>query len=402
MATQPPKLPCCRRKFNPSPPPILPNELITDILSRLTVKYLMQMKCVSKSWNILISDPIFINIHLNRSELNPQFSLIYSHNNDHSFVPFPVSLLWENGSINIPQDPSYQLNNKNCNEIVGSCNGLVCLAGYSLNEITRCKNIWLRFWNPATRAISDKLGYFFYYDKYRFESCEFTFGYDNSTETYKVMALRSGLDRTLSKTDVKVFSLGDNVWRTIQGFSAIPLQLYFSHEYDGVHLGCTINWMAFQKVFDRDDTTEEFVIVSLDLSTETFTRLMPPENYNNDGDHIFPNICVLMDSLCFSYDKETEFFIWRMTKFGDEKSWSQFLKFRYHNVGIDFELGHPHIKLTPFHLSEDGDTLLLANHAQDSAILYNCRNNIAKKTRIIDKICWFSIRDYVESLVPTC
>ncbi|XP_058739590.1 F-box/kelch-repeat protein At3g06240-like [Vicia villosa] len=400
MATQPPKW-YRRRKSNPSPPPILPNELITDILSRFTVKYLMQMKCVSKSWNTLISDPIFIKIHLNRSELNPQFSLISPHNGDHSFVPFPVSLLWENGSINIPHDPSYQLNNKNCNEIVGSCNGLVCLVGYSLNEITRYKKTWLRFWNPATRAISDKLGSFFYYDRYRFESCEFTFGYDNSTETYKVMALRSVLDRTLSKTDVKVFSLGDNVWRTIQGFSAIPLQLYFSREYAGVHLGCTINWMAVQKVFGRDDTVEQFVIISFHLSKETFTQLMPPEKFDNVSG-ISPNICVLMDSLFFSYDKKTEFFIWQMTKFGDEKSWSQFLKFSYHDVEIDYGLGHPRIKLTPLHLSKDGDTLLLANDQQDSAILYNRRNNRAKKTIINNKICWFSIREYVESLVPTC
>ncbi|XP_058741540.1 uncharacterized protein LOC131613920 [Vicia villosa] len=160
--------------------------------------------------------------------------------------------------------------------------------------------------------------------------------------------------------------------------------------------------MAFQSVYDRDDILEEFVIISLDLSTETFTQLMPPKNYNNVMSIIkFPNICVLMDSLCFSYDKETEFFIWQMTKFGDEKSWSQFLKFSYHNVGIDYELGHPRIKLTPLHLSEDGDTLLLANGQQDSAILYDWKNNRAKKTRINNKICWFSIRDYVESLVPT-
>ncbi|XP_058787631.1 F-box protein At3g17710-like [Vicia villosa] len=194
---------CRRRKSNPSPPAILPNELITDILSRLGVKYLKQMKCVSKSWNTLISDPIFIKMHLNRSSLNPQFSLIAANNNDHSFVRFPVNQLWENRRINIPHDPYYQLNDKNCNEIVGSCNGLVCLVGYSLNEITRYKKFWLRFWNPATRAISDELGSFFYYDRYRFEYCKFTFGYHNSTQTYKVVSLRSVTDRTISKTNVK-------------------------------------------------------------------------------------------------------------------------------------------------------------------------------------------------------
>ncbi|KAI5430082.1 hypothetical protein KIW84_034601 [Lathyrus oleraceus] len=319
MVTLPPKLRCRRRKSKPSPLTILSNDLIADILSRLTVKHLMQMKCVSKSWNNLISDPIFIKIHLHRSSLNPQFSLISSHNDDHSFVPFPVTRLWENRRINLPRDPCFQLHNKNCYDVVGSCNGLVCLVGYSLNVITRYKKFWLRFWNPATRAISQKLGFFFYYDRYKYEYYKFMFGYDNSTETYKVVALRSVTNHPLSETDVKVFSLGDNVWRTIHGFPAIPLQLHFGHEYDGVHLSCTINWMAIQDVFGRDDAVEQYVIISLDLSTETFTQLMPPENYDNYGG-ISPNICVLMDSLCFSYDEEAEFFIWRMTKFGDEKS----------------------------------------------------------------------------------
>ncbi|XP_058768572.1 F-box/kelch-repeat protein At3g23880-like [Vicia villosa] len=377
----------------------LPDELITDVLSRLRVKYLMQMKCVCKSWNTLISHHIFIKMHLNRSSLNPQFSLIYSHNDDeYSFVPFPVSLLWENRSSDTPHDPYYQMHDKNCDEIVGSCNGLVCLTGYSLNKITSYKERWLRFWNPATRAISDKVGTF----SYKFRDCKFTFGYDNSTETYKVVMFGSNLD-SWETNIVKVYHLGDNVWRTINGFPAIPLQLEFDHEYDGVHLSCTINWMTFHSVYHGGDIIEEFVIISFDLSSETFTRLIPPENYENDGNIIIsPNICVLMDSLCFSYDKETEFLIWQMTKFGAEKSWSQFLKFSYHNVGVDYELGHPYIKLTPLYLSKDGDTLLLANDPQDSAILYNWRNNIAKKTRINNKICWVSIRDYVESLVPTC
>lgn len=67
------------------------------------------------------------------------------------------------------------------------------------------------------------------------------FGYDNSTETYKVASFRSFTDRPLSEISVKVLSLGDHVWRTIHGFSTIPLQLYSGHEYDGVHLCFTIN-----------------------------------------------------------------------------------------------------------------------------------------------------------------
>ncbi|CAL0334630.1 unnamed protein product [Lupinus luteus] len=47
-----------------APPPFLPFELITEILSRVPVKFLIQFKCVCKSWKTLISNPEFAQKHL--------------------------------------------------------------------------------------------------------------------------------------------------------------------------------------------------------------------------------------------------------------------------------------------------------------------------------------------------
>uniref|UniRef100_M0ZY92 F-box n=1 Tax=Solanum tuberosum TaxID=4113 RepID=M0ZY92_SOLTU len=47
--------------------PTLPQELITAILVRLPVKYLLQFKCVSKNWFALISSPHFVKTHLSFS-----------------------------------------------------------------------------------------------------------------------------------------------------------------------------------------------------------------------------------------------------------------------------------------------------------------------------------------------
>ncbi|KAL5057546.1 hypothetical protein RYX36_029150 [Vicia faba] len=416
MSPQPPKSHRRRQSNTPKTPPTLPEELITDILSRLTVKHLMQMKCVSKSWNTLITDPVFTKMHFSRSALNPFFSLISNNlsarDGDCSFVTVPVNRLLENRYITVPKSPYFRLRDKECRDVVGSCNGLVCLIGYSINEWTKYKRVWFRFWNPATRSISEKLGYFFYYDKNERKSIKFVFGYDNSTDTYKVVMLRSGCESDPeSKVSAKAFSFGGNVWRNIQSFPVVPLQLVMDprenngvvKENDGVYLSGSINWLAYRDDDNlrKDNPVEKYVIVSLDLGTETNTQFLLPEGFEKES-YVGPSVCVLKDSLCFCHDLDlTDFVIWQMMEFGNEKSWTQFLKFSYHSVRMNYEFGLPLLKLMPLHLSENGDTVVLANNRQDRVILYNRRNNRARKTILNTKICWPSLKDYVESLVST-
>jgi hypothetical protein len=121
-----------------------------------------------------------------------------------------------------------------------------------------------------------------------------------------------------------------------------------------------------------------------------------------------------MDCLCFSNDyKRTDLIIWKMEEFGVEESWTQLIKVTsYENLhsirrgSVDLELS----KWLPLHLSDDGDTLILAEKLQDpyrgdrkkewQAVLYNLRDNRAVRTRILERIQWFSAKVYVESLVP--
>ena len=51
----------------------LPHDVVFDILSRLTVKSLMRFRWVSKSWNSIITDPIFITKHLNLNKAKSEF-----------------------------------------------------------------------------------------------------------------------------------------------------------------------------------------------------------------------------------------------------------------------------------------------------------------------------------------
>ncbi|KAF6146034.1 hypothetical protein GIB67_033393 [Kingdonia uniflora] len=55
--------------------PVIPDEIIVEILSRLPVKPLFRFKSVCKIWNCLPSDPKFVNLHLKQSRKAPPISI---------------------------------------------------------------------------------------------------------------------------------------------------------------------------------------------------------------------------------------------------------------------------------------------------------------------------------------
>jgi hypothetical protein len=93
---------------------------------------------------------------------------------------------------------------------------------------------------------------------------------------------------------------------------------------DGVHLNCTVNWLANKSEW-WNDTSGEFVILSFDIGREKYTQLVLPQGYDIGG--AAPSICVLKDSLCLYHDfKKSDLVIWKITEFGNENSWTQFHK----------------------------------------------------------------------------
>jgi len=372
---------------------ILPDEIITELLSFLPVKSLIRMKCVCKSWKIIISDSSFVELHLQRSARNPQLTMVYlPEDTDKAFVsPISLSHLLESPSkpITLTDDPYYLLNDKDCHSVVGSCNGLICLYGYS----DESREMWLRFWNPATRTISDKLGH----SPDVVSSYQMEFGYDNSTSTYKVVYLHKG---------ARVFSLSDNVWRNIESF---PIGYYLNN---GVHLRGSVNWLAihdYMDDYDYDDddggvfyydckyiTIEQFMIVSLDLGTETCKELLLPRGFD-EVPSFEPSLCVLMDCLIFSHlVKKTHLIVWQMMDYGVEESWTQMLKINLQILNKIDEWS----AWVPLHLSENYDTLILENKVEDVTVVYNLRDGSVEKTIITNGECsWIYIKKYVESLV---
>uniref|UniRef100_M1BEN0 Vesicle-associated membrane protein 725 n=1 Tax=Solanum tuberosum TaxID=4113 RepID=M1BEN0_SOLTU len=157
-------------------------------------------------------------------------------------------------------------------EIIGSCNGLICLLLCDTNKIS--------LWNPSTRVSRDlpSLTCNFHNDCPIFNG----FGYDSINDTYKVV--RGTLDGI-----VDVFSTSGERWRRIQGFKDISI---FDEE-QGIFFNGTLHWLGYNVI---NETKKEKTIVTLDLGQETFGVMKQPI-LEHDENVNFHNVDVLQGCL---------------------------------------------------------------------------------------------------------
>jgi F-box interacting protein len=377
----------------------LPTELIMEIISWLPVKYLIQFMCVSKFYKTLISNPYFIQMHLEKSARNnPCLALMWQDDLMHEdcrIITLSVSRLLHK-KYTTPFHSGSGTFYQWC--VIGSCNGLLCLVDIQSPHYYH----YLYFWNPATRMESRKISITL------FRNFKFSFGYDNLSKTYKVLAF--SVAHVNATSVVKVLNLGDYSWKNIQCFPVLPLYWFNRDKNHGVYLSGTINWLALRNYFYSDYefdnvskiTVEQYVIVSLDLSTESYTQLLLPRGFD-EVPRVQPTIVVLMGCLCFGHDfKGSHFVIWKMKDFGVQESWIQLLKISYQNIySSQYLLTFETMEFLPLYLSKNGDTLILTNDKNDTAFIYKCRINRGEPIQITNKVRWLWAKDYVESLVLT-
>lgn len=390
------------RKANLASSAVLPDELIAEIFSWLSVKHVMQLRCVNKFFKTLISDPYFVQMHLEKSTPTPNLALVWldcRKDSDSHFVSQSIPGLLQNQFNSLRNDPSYRLINfVRIDRVVSSCNGLLCLIG---SAYPSSLDAWLCFWNPAMRTISNKFGLFSRGLEFKY------FGYDNLNKTYKVVAFLVDLDidHCLENT-VKIFSLGDNSWRDIQCFpvDVIPLRWIDAWHKKDVYLNGTINWLAYSNYdFYLMGVIENYVILSLDFSIELYTQMTLPRGFDK-GPYVRANIALLMNFLCFCCDLErNHFVIWQMKEFRVQESWVQLFKISYHNFYSTSNLFDiQEAELLPIHLSENGYTLILTNDYKAPVFICDCRDDTVELIRTTDMILWLWAKDHIESLVPTC
>ncbi|MED6133017.1 hypothetical protein PIB30_024391 [Stylosanthes scabra] len=341
--------------------PVLPGEIIVEILLRLPVKALLRFKRVCKSWRTLISSPKFAMDNFRQhssANRNLPSHLIYSnkHYEYQRLGLLSLQPLFEATPSGVASFVHFGIDfcigEKFGNDeliIRGSCNGLLCL--HHLPSSRFC------LLNPATKSVSrcfrSELGPPSFY---------FGFGYDHVHDKYKLVTVH-GHEQDLTQ----IFTFGANSWTNGPKFP-YPVYAGLTGKIGRFLSGTTgtLNWMAKVK---------EWVIISFDLANETFGEVSLPCLSGVDHNTRDPELQVSLNCLSFTIQKETMFEVWMMKEHGVWESWIMISR-----VNL---LRHYYNNLIPLFISERY-VLLLVYPFVRTLVMYNCDDGMFSYPLMVD------------------
>lgn len=279
-------------------------EVVVEILLRLPVKSLVRFRCVSKRWLSLISDPRFEEWHFKRASEHAQ-RVLFSSRNEVRSLDFN-ELFRDSTALKQLVVPFKQPNRRV--RILGTCNGLVCVSLYNH------KDFYL--WNPST-AVYRKLPDPWIKQSGDTHTYRHGFGYDLSSDDYKILVATCRDDSLVTAAQVLVFSLKTNSWRHIQHPGlGYPYECIFSSRRESAGTLCNgaLHWKVhFAEPYFCDS------IIAFDLSEEKF-RNVPMAMDEGIYIHDFRN---LGGRLYFTSCRNLHSELWRMMEYGAQESWAR-------------------------------------------------------------------------------
>ncbi|XWS13583.1 hypothetical protein CRYUN_Cryun36dG0049300 [Craigia yunnanensis] len=383
----PPQSPKRSKNVNSSLPSFLsifPQEIIVEILSNLPVESLLRFRCVARSWKSLITDPFFVKKHLEKTLNDPKFTknrvLINTGNTQNqaqiSIKSCSLNAIYEDPIVNSAGIEYPSKKGSRFDWIVGSCNGLICIA-------VRQDTVFLL--NPTLRVFKrlPDLGF----KKRRGCYTVYGFGFDASVDDYKVVRVFCYQSKGFEdgyESIVRVYSLRTSCWRRIQDFPfGIPC------DEAGKHVDGSLNWAVFR----GQEMGFSWIIVSLDLAQETYTEVLQP-GYGDGASE--KTLGILEGCLCVLCNYGRLYAdIWVMREYGKRESWTKLFTVPYMPDPV------PDFFSTPLFVSESGEILF---HSGAKLILYNPKEKMFRIPVIHDDAAFYveQAEIYVESLVsPT-
>ncbi|XVE89876.1 hypothetical protein DITRI_Ditri20bG0030400 [Diplodiscus trichospermus] len=345
-----------------------PQDLLRSLLATLPAKSLLRFKCVSKRWGSLITDPDFIEHHLENQQKNEYPQLIFASTGSktdivlESVAIVDVEVKEQGGaktrkgfrrsSLNICHLPSdvYCMSN--------SCDGILCFFGKS--------NVFV--YNPGTREFRflqiGKEGSFlatsYFSDCFGQEFSRYHlvgFGRDHVTKECKIIRLfrpKGGFENHVHECEVfTLCSMGEASWRGIG-----EVAYFIRPAQQPAYVNGKLHW-----ILDSRHANPSEVIISFDLHTEEFQAISHPSCcFEPSTDHYrrrFMGLLSLRGSLCL-VEPDLQLNIWIMNQ--SDGIWEKLFS-------VDWELMNYRSPLA-FPIAELKDGSFFVCHCGDNLQIY--------------------------------
>ncbi|KAB5534634.1 hypothetical protein DKX38_017720 [Salix brachista] len=310
----------------------LPEDLIQEILFKLPIKSLVRCTSLSRTWNSLIKSPAFISKHLQRTISSTDHQSLFLLRLCSKEREEQYSLRLDNQDFNEHMQLHFPFESfKSYFHVIGSCNGLICLA-----KVIQRFTVSFIFWNPLIQKYVNIepriLGHL-----YSFVG----FGYDSRANDYKLIRMVNfQKSKFLSENfpKMELYSLNEGSWRSIP--QTAPLRYDTDQHFSSAFLNGAVHWIA-----NRADQHEGIhnVVLGFDMSDEIFLEIALPSCLDN----VRPSCLSLLVykessiSVCqASFLSSVQFHIWVMKEYGVVESWTQLvLTFGAQGEGIPRALG---------------------------------------------------------------
>ena len=356
-----------------------------EILHRLPVKSLIQFRCVSKSWNSLITSSVFINSHLARSLSLPSNSnnLIVRHCVDRPYVEHYKLIEDNSDSFDQIQSIEFPLTSRRIDHfvLIGSANGL-----FSLHEHER-----FILWNPSIRKFITLPKPCITVKTHGKVTCRLAFGFDPRTNDYKVVRIafpkRTDMSEEAKPPLIEIYSLNEGSWRIIS--APFPQGIGFS---DWSRPAASLNGAVHFAVYAEYKPSCQLVL-SFDLGDEVFRLISLP-----NGAFGWSNVHTLviggsLSLLCYDTHKNTVnkcCSIWVMKEYGVVDSWTKQFTINLNGGKIIRVLG----------LQGNGNILVEAKEPFGWELSsYDPKSEQVKNLGICGRPYYFCVDNYMENLV---
>ncbi|XP_058184833.1 F-box protein At5g49610-like [Rhododendron vialii] len=308
---------------------LLTEDVLMEILSRLSVKSLLRCKSVSKNWYSLIRNPSFISLHHTRAQPHDCISLVRTDNNytHHWFYYlFPGQTSIQHLDLSFTERPV----DLSSFRIRGSCNGLMCLSEWFKANIMIC--------NPATREfrLLPRPPY------HNWRTNHVGFAFDSKTNDYIVVRVATLYEfskavdmdfepptrfdqkvmdlETPTRIDhkIQIYGMSRDSWKEIA--ATVPNHRFSPYDHPSTLMDGVFYWLCY------DFSIEVCAIDVLNTVEGSFKQRALPVSI---GSASRPNICLLNDSLVLvvpMYDnqlEETQFDVWLMKEYRVQECWTK-------------------------------------------------------------------------------